>query len=72
MDEIDPEVCRRLLVEQGFAEKEPPQHYPHGYGQWWISAMGRPAFVQWNSDTNRVKAIPFFRFLNHLARAGRC
>lgn len=73
MDDIDPDVCRKLLTEQGFAEREPVQHYPHGYGQWWTSAMGRPAFVQWDPDTNRVRAIPLLRFLSQLVRAsGRC
>lgn len=73
MDDIDPELCRRLLTEQGFADREPPQHYDHGYGQWWVSGMGRPVFVQWNAETGKVKAIPFFRFLNHLGRlSGRC
>jgi hypothetical protein len=54
LGDIDPDDCRKFLNGVGYAEREPPQHYSHGYGQWWDSPAGGPAFIPWNPSTNKV------------------
>jgi len=54
LGDIDPDDYRKFLNGVGYAEREPPQHYSHGYGQWWDSPAGGPAFIPWNPSTNKV------------------
>ena len=70
MDDLDHNACCDFLKQAGFSDRSPPSQNEYGYGQWWDSSMGGPAFVQMNPDSGKVLAAPFARLLSQVARTG--